>query len=110
LVVTVGTVTGRLPPAVVTTYGVMSIVTFLAYGLDKSAARQGMWRIQESSLLFLGLAGGWPGAVIAQRVLRHKSRKHRFQMAFWITVVMNCLALAWLFTQSGSGFLDQLLK
>ena len=104
------TLMGPLPPAVIAIYGAVSILTFLVYRSDKSAARRGQWRTKESSLLFLGLAGGWPGAVVAQRVLRHKSRKQSFQMAFWGTVVMNSVALGWLLTDSGSKFLDQLLK
>jgi uncharacterized membrane protein YsdA (DUF1294 family)/cold shock CspA family protein len=110
LFVIAGTLAGRLSPAVIATYGVVSILTFLVYWFDKSAARHGQRRTPESSLLFLGLAGGWPGAVVAQRVLRHKSRKQSFQVAFWGTVVMNCVALGWLFTDGGSKFLDELLK
>ena len=110
LFVIAGTLAGRLPLAVIATYGVVSILTFLIYWFDKSAARQGQWRTKESSLLLLGLAGGWPGAVVAQRVLRHKSRKQSFQMAFWGTVVMNSVALGWLFTDRGWKLLDQLLK
>jgi uncharacterized membrane protein YsdA (DUF1294 family)/cold shock CspA family protein len=110
LFVIAGTLAGLLPLAVVAVYGVVSILTFLVYWFDKSAARHGRWRTKESSLLLLGLAGGWPGAVVAQRVLRHKSRKQQFQVAFWGTVVMNCVALGWLVTNNGSKFLDQLLK
>ena len=110
LFVIAGTLAGPLPPAVIATYGIVSILTFLVYWFDKSAARHGQWRTKESSLLFLGLAGGWPGAVVAQRVLRHKSRKQSFQVAFWGTVVMNSVALGWLLTDTGAKFLDQLLK
>jgi uncharacterized membrane protein YsdA (DUF1294 family) len=104
------TLAGRLPPGVIAIYGVVSILTFLVYRFDKSAARHGQWRTKESTLLFLGLAGGWPGAVLAQRVLHHKSRKQSFQVAFWGTVVINSAALGWLLTDSGTKFLDQLLK
>lgn len=110
LFVIAGTLTGRLPLAVIAAYGVVSILTFLVYWFDKSAARHGQWRTKESTLHLLGLAGGWPGAVVAQRVLRHKSRKQQFQVAFWGTVVMNSIALGWLATNSGSKFLHQLLK
>ena len=110
LFVIAGTLAGPLPLAVIAAYGVVSILTFLVYWFDKSAARHGRWRTKESSLLLLGLAGGWPGAVVAQRVLRHKSRKQSFQVAFWGTVVVNSVALGWLVTDSGSKFLDQLLK
>jgi uncharacterized membrane protein YsdA (DUF1294 family) len=104
------TLAGRLPRVVIATYGAVSILTFLVYWLDKSAAQQGRWRTKESSLLFLGLACGWPGAVVAQRVLRHKSRKKSFQAAFWGTVVMNAVILGWLLTDRGSRVLDQLLR
>ena len=100
LIVIVGTLVGRLPLAVPAIYGVVSILTFLVYRFDKTAARQGRWRTKESTLLFLGLAGGWPGGVVAQVVLRHKSSKQSFQVAFWGTAVMNSLALGWLLTHS----------
>jgi uncharacterized membrane protein YsdA (DUF1294 family)/cold shock CspA family protein len=104
------TLAGPLPRVVIATYGAVSILTFLVYWSDKFAAQQRRWRTKESSLLFLGLACGWPGAVAAQRVLRHKSRKKSFQVAFWGTVVMNAVLLGWLFTDRGSRVLDQLLR
>ena len=45
-----------------------------------------------SPLLALGLMGGWPGAIVAQQMLRHKTVKSRFQFAFWGTVAMNAAA------------------
>lgn len=95
----VETLAGRLPLMIIVIYGTASAVTFLAYWIDKSAAQHGHWRTKESSLLLLGLVGGWPGAVVAQRSLRHKSRKESFQWTFWVTVVMNSAALVWFLTQ-----------
>lgn len=109
LIVVAGTLRGRLPSAIIVTYGVVSFITFLLYWRDKAAARRGNWRTQESSLLFIGLIGGWPGAVVAQRILRHKTRKQGFQWAFWVTAAMNSIALGWLFTDSGSTFAKRLL-
>lgn len=60
LIVVAGTLAGRLPPIIIVIYGVVSIMTFLLYWLDKSAARRGDWRTQESSLLLIGLVGEWP--------------------------------------------------
>jgi uncharacterized membrane protein YsdA (DUF1294 family) len=77
-------------------YLVLSLVTFLLYARDKSAAQAGRRRIPERTLHVLGLAGGWPGALLAQRVLRHKSSKRRFQLTFRMTVLLNCGALVWL--------------
>lgn len=73
-------------------YFMASIVTFFAYAFDKTAAVRGTWRTQEGTLLGLGLLCGWPGALLAQKGLRHKSSKQSFRGAFWITVVLNLLA------------------
>ena len=70
-------------------YLVLSIVCLFAYAFDKAAAESGRWRTSEQSLLLLGLAGGWPGGLVAQQLLRHKSSKASFRMAFWGTVVVN---------------------
>lgn len=69
-----------------------SVVCLLAYAFDKSAAIAGRWRSSESSLLLLGLVGGWPGGLVAQQLLRHKSSKASFRGAFWATVVTNVAA------------------
>jgi uncharacterized membrane protein YsdA (DUF1294 family)/cold shock CspA family protein len=93
---------GKLPLAVLAFYLIASVIAFLAYALDKSAAKNDRWRTRESTLHFFALAGGWPGALAAQRLLRHKSRKQSFQIVFWTTVVLNCGALGWLFLSSGA--------
>jgi uncharacterized membrane protein YsdA (DUF1294 family) len=79
-----------------------SVAAVLAYRADKSAAENNRWRVKESTLHLLALAGGWPGAFIAQKLLRHKSRKGSFQAVFIITVVLNCVGLM-LFWWAGSG-------
>lgn len=79
----------RVPGWFAAVYVGASLVCFAAYAWDKSAAVSGGWRTAESTLLFLGLACGWPGALIAQQVLRHKSNKASFRSAFWVTVVLN---------------------
>lgn len=77
-------------------YAVLSGLALTAYLLDKRAAQKGTGRIPEATLLVLGLAGGWPGALLAQRVLRHKTRKTSFQIAFWLTVILNVAVVVWL--------------
>ena len=99
-----------LPLQLIVLYVAASVVTFIAYALDKSAAKRNQWRTQEDTLHFLGLIGGWPGALIAQRTLRHKSKKEEFQTVFWATVILNCIALGWLITDSGSAFLASLME
>lgn len=99
---------GFLPSQVILLYLAASSTTFIAYALDKSAAQQNRWRIKESTLHLFSLIGGWPGALVAQKYLRHKSIKQEFQSVFWTTVIVNCLALGWLLTESGSTFLKSL--
>jgi uncharacterized membrane protein YsdA (DUF1294 family)/cold shock CspA family protein len=81
----------RLPQLIVMIYGAVSLLTFIAYALDKSAAQSGQWRTKESTLHYLAILGGWPGAYLAQKYLRHKSKKKSFLTIFWVTVVFNCL-------------------
>jgi hypothetical protein len=52
---------------------------------------------------------GWPGALAAQRLLRHKSSKQSFQFVFWVTVILNCCVLAWFFSASGAEALHSML-
>lgn len=102
---------GQLPLAIVGLYSTASIVTFIAYDIDKSAAQNNRWRIKESTLHLFGLAGGWPGALLAQKTLRHKSKKQEFQTVFWVTVLVNCFILGWLLTtKSGITFLNSALS
>ena len=92
-----------VPVVISSVYLVLSLATFLAYALDKSAAVAGRSRTPEKILHLFGLAGGWPGALLAQQLLRHKSSKRAFQTVFWITVTLNCGALAWLASSYGAG-------
>jgi uncharacterized membrane protein YsdA (DUF1294 family) len=82
-------------PAIVALYLFFSVIAFFNYARDKSAARSGQRRISERRLLLIGLAGGWPGALLAQQTLRHKTSKRSFQLQFWVSVVINLLALGW---------------
>jgi uncharacterized membrane protein YsdA (DUF1294 family)/cold shock CspA family protein len=93
---------GRLPLLAPAAFFVISLATFLLYAFDKSAAMNQRWRTKESSLLVAGLLGGWPGALVAQGMFRHKSSKSSFQAAFWFTVIVNCAAIAWWCLRQGS--------
>jgi uncharacterized membrane protein YsdA (DUF1294 family)/cold shock CspA family protein len=95
-----------LPFMVLGAYLFVSTTTFLAYAIDKSAAQAGRWRISENTLHLLAIAGGWPGALIAQQTLRHKSRKGSFRIVLWISILLNCAGLVWLHTEAGQKFLQ----
>ena len=89
-------------------YAVLSLITFLAYWKDKAAAQAGRWRTPESTLHTLSLLGGWPGAVLAQQWLRHKSSKTEFRVLFWGTVLLNVAVLVWLHSPWGRDWLPVL--
>jgi uncharacterized membrane protein YsdA (DUF1294 family) len=74
-------------------YAAMSVLTAIAYGWDKLCAKRGWSRVPEMRLHLLSLFGGWPGALVAQQVFRHKSSKKSFRAVFFLTVVLNCLVL-----------------
>ncbi|HEY0955210.1 MAG TPA: cold shock and DUF1294 domain-containing protein [Roseateles sp.] len=79
-------------------YTAMSLATFITYWLDKRAATRGDWRVPENTLHALALACGWPGALLAQRLLRHKSAKRSFRRVYWTMVVVNVAAFVALLT------------
>lgn len=83
------------PAIAVAWYLTLSAVLFALYGRDKRAARDGLRRAPETTLQLLALLGGWPGALLGQRVYHHKTKKRSFQLVFWSAVVANSAVLAW---------------
>ena len=79
-----------------------SLWSFLRYWSDKRAAGLQKWRTPESELLVIDLIGGWPGALLAQRLFRHKTAKRSFRAKFIFVTALNILAsvvLLWLVTR-----------
>lgn len=95
----------RPPLWLAAVYFAASVVTFSVYASDKSAASRGYRRTRESTLHLLSLAGGWPGALLAQQFLRHKSTKQGFRQVFWATVALNVFALVALASPLGRRLL-----
>lgn len=109
VIVGASVLTAKISPLILAFYMVASLLTFIMYAVDKSAARKGKWRTQESTLHLLSLTGGWPGALVAQQKLRHKSKKQSFRSVFWVTVLLNCSAFIWLLTPTGGNVLRALI-
>ena len=94
-------IVGKVPAVLSLGYVVMSVVSYIAYVLDKDAAgKAGRQRTPETTLHMLDALGGWPGGLIAQQQMRHKTVKASFQAGFWTSVVSNLL-LAGLLWWSG---------
>lgn len=90
-------------------YVLVNVLTWFLYMLDKEAARKtGQRRRPEKTLHLFSLVGGWPGALLAQRMFRHKSSKREFQEVYWGTVFLHCCALTWLLTPYGTPVLNVL--
>ncbi|GIU45556.1 cold shock and DUF1294 domain-containing protein [Shewanella algidipiscicola] len=100
----------RLPIGLILYYLLASLITYLAYAQDKQAAQTGQWRIKENSLQLLSLIGGWPGALLGQHSLRHKSKKVTFRLGLWLMVLLNSTLLIWLVTDNGQAMLKQWLR
>lgn len=94
----------RMPVAAA--YVGLSLLAFVSYAFDKSAAMAGRWRTPEKHLHLLSLAGGWPGALLAQQILRHKTAKAEFIAVFWVTVGLNVAA----FVAMHAGLIDVLRR
>lgn len=73
---------------------VLSVLAFVFYALDKHSALTNRRRVPEANLNLLALLGGWPGALVARYLFRHKTVKQPFVMLFWLAVLAN---VVWVF-------------
>ena len=79
-------------------YGVLSLVCAGLYLHDKRQALGQGRRTPEKLLHATELLGGWPGALVAQQVWRHKTRKLSYQLVFWLIVLVHQVVwVDWLF-------------
>lgn len=91
---------------------VMSGITYWAYAVDKRRAKENSRRIPEANLHLLELLGGWPGAFIAQRRLRHKCSKVSYQFVFWLIVLLYQFAAfdslhGWQYCRATCKYIEQ---
>ena len=86
-------VSGRAPLWLGGIYLVMSGISFGLYDADKHSAETGGWRTSEATLLGVDLIGGIIGGLIAQGLLRHKSRKPSYVAT---ALVLSAVHLLWL--------------
>ncbi len=94
---------GVLPAWALAGFAALSALTLAAYARDKRAAVAATRRTPELTLHLLELSGGWPGALLAQRWLRHKNRKLRYQFAFWACVLLHEATLGHLWRLLATG-------
>ncbi len=89
-----------------------NVVVFCVYWLDKDAARNGEWRARETTLLALALFGGGVGALLAQRLLRHKTRKPPFPVALptFFAIQAAAVSAVLIAPESAAAALDAVLR
>ncbi|MBO5699543.1 MAG: DUF1294 domain-containing protein [Bacteroidaceae bacterium] len=66
-----------------------NLITFIIYGIDKFKAKKGMWRISESTLLFLALLGGSVGAWVGIKMWRHKTQHWKFRIGVPLIIIIQ---------------------
>lgn len=84
----------RLPMELVFWFVAANGITLLFYYGDKVAAQRGESRTSESTLHALEFVGGWPCALLAQRLFRHKTTKASYRAGFWTAVVLHIVVVA----------------
>ena len=72
---------------------VMSLITFIAFGIDKQKARKKRWRIRERTLFLLAVFGGGPGAFLGMKVFHHKTRHKKFSVGIPVIMTIQILLL-----------------
>ena len=72
---------------------IWNLLIFLIYGIDKSKARRGAWRIPEKILLTIALVCGGFGACLAGIAFHHKTRKWYFKTVWFLGMVTTLVAL-----------------
>lgn len=74
---------------------IVNILTFVVYGIDKRRARKKKWRISESTLLWLAVAGGSVGALVGMKVWHHKTLHKKFKYGVPAIIVLQIAAVCY---------------
>ncbi|MGH1353001.1 MAG: DUF1294 domain-containing protein [Methyloligellaceae bacterium] len=85
------TIAAPLILAIISYYVWINIFTFFLYGWDKGAAMTNMWRVSERQLHMYMFFGGALGAILGQKIFRHKTQKLSFRIVFWSLLVIQLL-------------------
>lgn len=95
---------------VITAFIINSLLTARFYREDKFLAKYKYWRIPENHLHIWELLCGWPGALYAMLMYRHKSRKDSFKLWFGLCVIINCGAICYVISQVGLQNTNQTIQ
>ena len=81
-------------PIVFIALAAMNALTFALYGIDKSRARRGAWRIRESTLLGTAACFGALGALLGMYVFHHKTKHRAFALGVPALLLVQVVLLA----------------
>ncbi len=80
---------------------IINVITFIVYCVDKYKAKQGKWRIPESTLLLLAALGGSVGALLGMKVWHHKTMHKKFQYGVPAILVVQVAVVGWIIFRGG---------
>lgn len=75
-------------------WAVINLTVFALYGVDKSRAKRGAWRIPEKTLLLGTWLLGGVGAWLAMRMFRHKTKHTAFTISAPCGAVLSLIVMA----------------
>lgn len=75
-------------------YALMTIVTFILYGVDKGKAKKGSWRIPEKTLLLFAACFGGLGAFLGMKIFRHKTKHTSFKILVPTFMIIQFILIA----------------
>ena len=70
----------------------LNLFAFILFGVDKSRAQRGAWRISERALLLSAACFGGTGALLGMRVFRHKTKHRAFTVSAPIAAAISIAA------------------
>lgn len=73
----------------------MSVVSFVAFGIDKYRARHDKWRIPERVLLLFAFFGGAIGAFAGMRAFHHKTQHYKFTILVPLFAILQIALVLW---------------
>ena len=79
---------------------IITLITFIVFGVDKSKARNHKWRIPEATLFFLAIIGGSIGAILGMYTFHHKTRKWYFVVGMPLILIIQ-VVVCWVLVADG---------
>ncbi len=72
---------------------IMSLITFIAFAMDKGRAIRNEWRIPEKTLILLSLIGGALGGFLGMQIYRHKTKHMKFKILVPLFLIIHIVLI-----------------